>query len=587
VRGLGAWGRLSPAGRAGFRHRAARWRQGASWHQEARRLVVLAVLVPLAVAGTLVGTQRPAPEPGTGPSPASSLAEPAALSSSWSCAGATAGPASTAPGTVVLDNSGPQPLTAEVQLVGTGGQGRDMSVVVPAGGTRRVAERLPGAPWVGALVTFYGGMALAVQQVSTPHGVASQPCAARASAHWYFPEGATLRNADEYVALLNPYPLDAVADLSFFTEQGPEQPAAFQGVVVPAHGLVELDLRSHLRRRQHIALSVSTRGGGIVAFETEVVSPVPPGAPLLGSKGAPDPVLPVAGAELLLGASAPSVSWWWPQGADGAGLHEAYVVYDPGPRPARVRLDLVAMGVPGASASAGSTQLVVAPGSATLLTTNGEPWALAGAAYSVHLQSLNGAPVVAERALTAGAPSAERGRASILGEGTPATSWLVPPSPPEPVAASPLPHGAQAAHHGGRAGTGRPKEARSKAGAGRAARTSRGRQAASQARRAGVNPTRAHRAAAPRPGQAWLWVADPGPRPATVELGPVTRGTGGPRWALVVEAGRGTGVALPPGLAGQGLRATSSQPVLVEEGTYAGPGAAGINLAPAVPLGTG
>jgi hypothetical protein len=53
---------------------------------------------------------------------------------------------------------------------------------------------------------------------------------------------------------------------------------------------------------------------------------------------------------------------------------------------------------------------------------------LPGIAYAVHLQSTNGVPVVAERSVTAGAPSLYRGTASLLGEAVPAEQWLVAPN---------------------------------------------------------------------------------------------------------------------------------------------------------------
>ena len=63
-----------------------------------------------------------------------------------------------------------------------------------------------------------------------------------------------------------------------------------------------------------------------------------------------------------------------------------------------------------------------------MLTINGQPWALPGIAYAVHLRSANGVPVVAERSVTAGSPSLYRGTASLLGEAVAAEQWLVAPN---------------------------------------------------------------------------------------------------------------------------------------------------------------
>ncbi len=129
--------------------------------------------------------------------------------------------------------------------------------------------------------------------------------------------------------MLNPYPGVAIADLSFTTEYGQEEPVTFEGVVVPADGLTVLNLGSHLRRRLKIAVTVKVRTGQVAAFETELVTPPPPGAPLVGSNGGLNPAAPTAGATLTLGSSEPATSWWWPEGADGGGLTESYVFYNP------------------------------------------------------------------------------------------------------------------------------------------------------------------------------------------------------------------------------------------------------------------
>jgi hypothetical protein len=531
------------------------------------RYAVPALLVALVVAGLALGRTGSHPSGPPALAPAQSLAQSVALTSSWFCAGATAGPGGAAPGSLVLDNSASRPVQATVQLVTEGGPAGSTQLTLPAASTRLLTEHLAAAPWTGAIVTFYGGMAFAEQEANTAMGVAVEPCATHASPHWYFPDGATLRNADEYVSLLNPYPLDVVADLSFTTDQGQEQPADFEGVVVPAHGLAVLDLRSHLRRRQRIALSVQTRGGQIVAFETELISPVTRGAPIIGTPGAPDPMLPVAGAELVLGAPATSESWWWPGGGDGAGVRESYVVYDPGPKPAQFRLSLVPESDGTSAVSVGSAQFTVAPQSTIRVSTNGKPWATPGLPYAVHLQSLSGVPVVAERELSAGAPSTQKGRAVLLGEQSAAGTWLLAPGPREPA-------GKAAMATRARSGT---------TASGRRAGQARNRLHKNPAQRTPANKIKALRL----PPETRLVVLNPGGRPATVSVGGPAAGNAAkaaPLMMLTVAPGQSSNLQLPAGLVGTPLRVSSSQPVMVEEDSYAGAGALGANLAPGVPV---
>ena len=124
-------------------------------------------------------------------------------------------------------------------------------------------------------------------------GGPSTPCATAGSSQWYFATGATLINASVGLSLLNPYPTDAVVDLSFTTDQGVEQPQEFQGLVVPPDGLLTVNLGDHLRRRQAIATTVTARSGRLVAWKTDVVTPPARGEALLGTPGRPPARWPI------------------------------------------------------------------------------------------------------------------------------------------------------------------------------------------------------------------------------------------------------------------------------------------------------
>ena len=374
-------------------------------------------------------------QPGATTAPASAAPQPSsapvvAISSSWFCAGATEYPASVAAGTLVFANPGPSPVVGSVQLVTQLGYRRTVAVEVPERGLVSLPETLPGLPgsssdhWVGALVTLYGGLVSVNQVLSTVRGSTSQPCASSAARQWYFPDGATLRNAWDEISLLNPYPQLAIADLSFTTELGREEPMDFQGIVVPAQGLTVVDLGSHLRRRQHIAVTVSARTGEVVAFQTEIVTAPPAGAPPRGTPGAMNPAVPVPGVTLVLGSSGPAPSLWWPAGGEGPGLTESYAVYNPNGAPSRLQLELRS-----ASGARGASALNLGPYGSTFLTTNGSPWALPGVLYAAHLVSTNGVGVVAERFVMSAPPSPGRGLAVLLGESQAASQWSITPGP--------------------------------------------------------------------------------------------------------------------------------------------------------------
>jgi Family of unknown function (DUF5719) len=532
--------------------------------------VVLGALTSVLVAALALGDTGTVSHPAQAAElQAPSEAPTVALSSSWFCAGATVSNGGPAPGELVLANAGSESLTGAVKLVSHSGRRETLEVTVPAGATRTLDEQFPsvhggpGAPWVGALVTLYGGMASVSQLVRSPEGVSAQPCASAAATHWYFVDGATLRNATEEISLINPYSEVAIADLSFTTEYGQEEPVVFEGVVVPADGLTVLNLGSHLRRRTRIAVTVSVRTGQVAAFETELVTPPPPGAPLVGRNGGLNPAAPTPGATLTLGSSAPGTSWWWPEGADGAGLTENYVFYNPGGHAATLRLSLISQG---AGAGLGSsTEVTVGPYATAEVTTNGQPWALPGVTYAARVVSTNGVPVVAERSLVGGPPSPERGLGVLLGQDQPGNSWLLPGSPalafstlalPTAPPALQLPHALPE----------RLVAIVDQALAGLGASTM----------------------AAQPLGQLWVEAVDQGRKPAVLVVSSLVRGKLVPlpgTRTLVVPEGEQGGMLVPTMTSGQALVVSSSQAVLVEQDWYGYQPASGMSLSPAVRLG--
>jgi hypothetical protein len=233
----------------------------------------------------------------------------------------------------------------------------------------------------------------------------------------------TLINAGEAISLLNPYPTDSIVDLSFSTNQGLEQPQDFQGIDVPADGLVTVDVGSHLRRRTAIATTVTARTGNVVAWQTRWVNPPAPGATLIGTPAAnnplADPAWPVSGIAVTLGAPSTGTSWTWPDGTAGNGINESYVIYNPGSHTAEVRLSLTLQ-----QGSAEPFDLAIGAGQAVPVVSAQQARIPAGVAHSAVLQSTNGVPVVAARVVSAS--GFINGIGSLLGGPLSASRWLVP-----------------------------------------------------------------------------------------------------------------------------------------------------------------
>jgi hypothetical protein len=374
----------------------------------AHRLRILAGIALLLVAGGLAdraGAARPTPAPAARPDPAA--APTGALSGSWFCPPAEGGK-------VMVADFGPAPVTGTVAA---------LPAATPAPLTVTPGTATGVAVGASPSIANIDGGAVAVSLRSDgPIGRIIAPCATAAAPQWYFPAGATYVNADEVITVMNPFPAPTVVDLSFVTDQGPEQPQDFQGVTVPARAAVSLDLRTHLRRRSFIAATLTARTGAVVGWETYVVDRPRPGEPVIGTKAAAaplaDPALPQPGAVVVLGAPALSEAWSWPDGLAGDGLAEAYVVYNPGGSTAQLRLSV---GL--ASGSAEPLPLSVGPFSVLTVVSEQQPRIPPGVAHSATLVSTNGVPVVAAR--TVAASGARSGVGVLLGGTVAARTWLV------------------------------------------------------------------------------------------------------------------------------------------------------------------
>ncbi|HET6963373.1 MAG TPA: DUF5719 family protein [Acidimicrobiales bacterium] len=396
---------------------------------------MLAVLTAGLVVGGLIdragAPHTPASVTAEAVQPVPVAAPARAYSSSWFCAGATNAAPNDAAGTVRLANAGERAVTGRVAVVTSSGGGRAVTVTVAPHATVDVPETVKGGgPWAGAIVDVDGGSLAVSQIVDGPLGRATTPCATSGSQHWYLPGGQSRINAAETILLLNPYPTHSIVDMAFTTDQGVENPQEFQGLDVPPGGLLAVPLGSHLRRRASIATTVSARTGNVVAWETEVVTPPPAGAPLVGTPAAnqpfADPAFPVPGVTLTLGAPSAGNTWVWPEGLAGGGIDEQYLIYNPGPQTAEVSLSV---GLQHGTAEPFS--LTVGPYQVVNLVSERQARIPAGLPHTATLVSVNGVPVVAARSVSAAkatvGPGATRnGLGLMLGERVTAPEWVVP-----------------------------------------------------------------------------------------------------------------------------------------------------------------
>lgn len=366
-------------------------------------LVLLALgLAALAVAGWRVG---PAPDFAAAPGSMATTVRHSALDQEWYCSVATAVDKGQAAGQIVLANSGSTNLTGVVTVYGNAGEapGQRAFTLPPASRAVLGEQQVLSAGFVAATVVFRGGGGSAEQQISGPLGVSATPCATQPSGRWYFASGTTQPGSSLVLALFNPFPEDALANLSFDDPQGQTAPAEFQGIYVPARGLVSVDLGQHVVQVDDIATTVTVKVGRLVASELQL-----------------DARPKKAGLALLLGAPSPAPRWYLPDGVEATGVDEAVHMFNPGSAASQVTVDLrLARGV------ASPFKVLVGPGSEAVVDLAGQTRIPDNDPFDAIITA-RGSPIVVQRTVTATAPSSRTGASSMLGAPAAAASWMLP-----------------------------------------------------------------------------------------------------------------------------------------------------------------
>ncbi len=365
------------------------------------------VVTVLLVAGGLADrTSRP--RPALSPATANRALMPTsapedALSSTWFCVGATAAAGSPADGVVSVANPTDRPVSGTVTVVPVTGQTRTAPVAVAPQSVTRVALRdVISAPYAAALVDLDEGRAVAELVVHGPADSDATPCSSRASSRWFFADGATAKDASLVMSLFNPFPEDAIVDLSFSTDQGRASPAAFRPIVVPAGTLVVREIGEHVRRRNAISTALSARAGRVVAAQTQ-------------TRTAPGK----AGTSVALGSPMLGSVWHFPAGLIADGVAEHFAVFNPGATEATVLFQVTLdEGV------AEDFERSVPANGRLDVVLNEEVGVPRGVGHSATVRSLDGRPVVVSRTLEMSSPSPQPGRTDTLGARRAASRWL-------------------------------------------------------------------------------------------------------------------------------------------------------------------
>ena len=355
-------------------------------------LVLLAIIVAAGFVDHTFGRPRASVRTTSGSMP---IAPPArALSSTWYCAGGTSAPGGGADMAVAVVNTADDQRTGTVTFVPNQGDPKTVPVTVPP--SARVVLRAQDsvkAPFAAATVELDGGGAVAEVGAGGSLGNTSTPCASSASDQWYFAEGVTTKDAAETLFLFNPFPEDAIVDMSFSSEDGRSAPQGLQGVAVHGRGLLAVNVGDFVHRRQAVSSDIATRVGRIVVSRLQSFD---------GTAGR-------KGQSLALGAPARSRTWYFPEGIVAAGITERYQLYNPADREVRAELGLALE-----QGAAEPIDVTVPAQARVTVTANNEQRIPRQVAHAVTVTAEDPGLVV-ERAIDAVPPAPRAGFSSIVG----------------------------------------------------------------------------------------------------------------------------------------------------------------------------
>ncbi len=332
---------------------------------------------------------------------------PDAAEAAWYCAEGTSDPGGRADERLFIGNIGHRTAHARITVMsGPDAVPTVRALDVGAGSlaTVRVADIL-AVPEPGVLVEVTGAQAVVTHSIISNGDAGIGPCARDAAPEWHFAAGTTVRGAQVWLALFNPFADDAIVDIAFLTDGGPLAPGELQGFVVPGHSRVTVPVHDQARRDALVGTEVTARRGRVVAEQSEVLD---------GTDGR-------QGLALSIGAPELARHWEFPNGTIVAGRTETLVVANPQDTPTtatvRTRLDGGAL----------EPEIVNVPARTAVSVDLGRR-VPPGIGFSVAVQSR--APVVAETltALVAPVPANARGIATTVGETRAARRWVLAPS---------------------------------------------------------------------------------------------------------------------------------------------------------------
>ncbi|MEY2452939.1 MAG: hypothetical protein QOD92_2513 [Acidimicrobiaceae bacterium] len=394
----------------------------------ARRLPTLAVIV-LAVAALVIVDQSTTTPVASDPVATEALmpmaSPPDAVSSAFFCAGGAATTGAAFDTTVVVVNPGA--ASADVLITtypaAVAGDADGMAAVAslkPVAKNVAIPPRsraevhladVQASPFAAAVVETNEPDIAVERRVTNATGTqtSSSPCASAPSESWSFPTGTTTRDARELLAVFNPFPVDAVVDVTFQTSDGSRNPSELQSLPVPGGQLRVLDVSALVPRIEQLAATVSSPSGRVIVDRLQSFDRSDPNHP--------------AGLAVTLGAPRPAKVWTFPEGEVAEGLNEVFTVMNPSDAPTNAQLE-VALDNPGTNGAVDPIPVTIPARGYAQVAMRDQTRVPANVAHSVTVRSTSDNAVIAERVISGTAPAPRHGYAPALGAPLVATRWL-------------------------------------------------------------------------------------------------------------------------------------------------------------------
>jgi len=164
-----------------------------------------------------------------------------------------------------------QPVTGTLSVLGQHGVESVRPLRINPHTTYRIA--LPNRTyhaWSSAVLQWNGGGISVAEALVASRTWTTTPCRSTLSDQWFFGDGVTTLHTGTTLVVTNPTTSTAVISARFLTPNGPLEPQALQGVVVPALTTVALPLSRAVVHQSLFATKVRANSGRVVASLVEL-----------------------------------------------------------------------------------------------------------------------------------------------------------------------------------------------------------------------------------------------------------------------------------------------------------------------------